>query len=172
MDQIKTFRERRLRLLSQMQKGVAIIATSPLRLRNRDAFYPYRFDSYFYYLTGFYEPEAVLVVICENSQGNAEQILFCREKNEEREIWDGFRYGPDAADIIKLAMIAVHEWLIKEKMHSMLIMQVHDELVLEVPYEEVDRVKQVLPDLMENVCKLNVPLQVELGVGNNWEQAH
>ncbi|SFM68743.1 DNA polymerase I [Nitrosomonas communis] len=77
-----------------------------------------------------------------------------------------------AADIIKLAMIAVHEWLIKEKMHSMLIMQVHDELVLEVPYEEVDRVKQVLPDLMENVCKLNVPLQVELGVGNNWEQAH
>ncbi|AKH37073.1 MULTISPECIES: DNA polymerase I [Nitrosomonas] len=77
-----------------------------------------------------------------------------------------------AADIIKLAMIAVHEWLIKEKMHSMLIMQVHDELVLEVPCEEVDRVKHVLPDLMENVCKLNVPLQVELGVGNNWEQAH
>lgn len=97
MDQIKTFRERRLRLLSQMQQGVAIIATSPLRLRNRDAFYPYRFDSYFYYLTGFYEPEAVLVVICGNSQRKPEQILFCREKNEEREIWDGFRYGPEAA---------------------------------------------------------------------------
>ncbi|SFI77369.1 DNA polymerase I [Nitrosomonas sp. Nm34] len=77
-----------------------------------------------------------------------------------------------AADIIKLAMIAVHEWLIKEKMRSMLIMQVHDELVLEVPCEEVDKVKHVLPDLMENVCKLNVPLQVEVGVGNNWEQAH
>ncbi len=77
-----------------------------------------------------------------------------------------------AADIIKLAMIAVHEWLIKEKMRSILIMQVHDELVLEVPNEEVDIVKHVLPDLMENVCKLNVPLQVELGVGNNWEQAH
>ncbi|SDY02675.1 DNA polymerase I [Nitrosomonas sp. Nm33] len=77
-----------------------------------------------------------------------------------------------AADIIKLAMIAVHEWLIKEKMHSKLIMQVHDELVLEVPNEEVDIVKHVLPDLMENVSKLNVPLRVEVGVGNNWEQAH
>lgn len=77
-----------------------------------------------------------------------------------------------AADIIKLAMIAVHEWLIKEKMHSKLIMQVHDELILEVPNKEVDIVKQVLPDLMENVGKLNVPLRVELGVGNNWEQAH
>lgn len=97
MKQIKTFKDRRLGLLSQMQKGVAIIATSPLRIRNRDAFYPYRFDSYFYYLTGFHEPEAVLVVISENNQGNSEQILFCREKDREREIWDGFRHGPDAA---------------------------------------------------------------------------
>ncbi len=77
-----------------------------------------------------------------------------------------------AADIIKLAMIAVHEWLIKEKMHSKLIMQVHDELVLEVTDEEVDIIKNALPDLMESVGKLNVPLQVEVGVGNNWEQAH
>jgi DNA polymerase-1 len=77
-----------------------------------------------------------------------------------------------AADIIKLAMIAVHEWLIKEKMHSKLIMQVHDELVLEVTDEEVDIVKNALPDLMESVGKLNVPLRVEVGVGNNWEQAH
>lgn len=97
MNKIKTFSERRLQLLSQMQKGVAIIATSPPRLRNRDAFYPYRFDSYFYYLTGFHEPEAVLVMVCENSRENTEQILFCREKDKEREIWDGFRYGPDAA---------------------------------------------------------------------------
>lgn len=97
MNQIKTFSDRRSHLLSQMQTGVAIIATSPLRIRNRDAFYPYRFDSYFYYLTGFDEPEAVLVMIAANSQGNAEQILFCREKDKEREIWDGFRYGPDAA---------------------------------------------------------------------------
>ncbi|SDH41525.1 DNA polymerase I [Nitrosomonas sp. Nm132] len=77
-----------------------------------------------------------------------------------------------AADIIKLAMIAVHEWLIKEKMHSKLIMQVHDELVLEVTDEEIDIVKNALPDLMESVGKLNVSLRVEVGVGNNWEQAH
>lgn len=97
MNQIKTFSERRLRLLSQMHKGVTIIATAPWRLRNRDTFYPYRFDSYFYYLTGFHEPEAVVVIISGNKQGNTEQILFCREKDKEREIWDGFRYGPDAA---------------------------------------------------------------------------
>lgn len=97
MNQIKTFSDRRSRLSSQMRKGVAIIATSPVRLRNRDAFYPYRFDSYFYYLTGFHEPEAVLVIAGENGEGNSEQILFCREKDKEREIWDGFRYGPDAA---------------------------------------------------------------------------
>ena len=77
-----------------------------------------------------------------------------------------------AADIIKLAMIAVHDWLLKEKMGSKLIMQVHDELVLEVPDEEVDIIKNRLPYLMENVGKLNVPLRVEVGVGDNWEQAH
>lgn len=77
-----------------------------------------------------------------------------------------------AADIIKLAMIAVHDWLLKEKMGSKLIMQVHDELVLEVPDEEVDIIKNRLPYLMENVSKLNVPLRVEVGVGDNWEQAH
>ena len=99
MNPIKTFSDRRSRLLAQMQHGVAIMATSPPRPRNRDAFYPYRFDSYFYYLTGFHEPEAVLVLICGNPQGKTEQILFCREKDKEREIWDGFRYGPDAARV-------------------------------------------------------------------------
>lgn len=97
MNKIKTFSDRRSRLSSQMREGVAIIATSPVRLRNRDAFYPYRFDSYFYYLTGFHEPEAVLVIIGGNGEGNSEQILFCREKDKDREIWDGFRYGPDVA---------------------------------------------------------------------------
>ncbi len=77
-----------------------------------------------------------------------------------------------AADIIKLAMIAVHEWLAKEALRSKLIMQVHDELVLEVPDEEVDAVKITLPGLMENIGKLNVPLRVEVGMGDNWEQAH
>ena len=60
---VKSFSERRRHLASQMQKGVAIIPTAPEQVRNRDAHYPYRFDSYFYYLTGFGEPEAVLVIV-------------------------------------------------------------------------------------------------------------
>lgn len=75
--------------------GVAILPTAPERMRNRDSDYPYRWDSYFHYLTGFPEPEAVLVIVADAE--HAESILFCREKNEEREIWDGFRYGPQAA---------------------------------------------------------------------------
>ncbi len=91
------FAHRRAAVLKQMHAqggGVAIIPTAPEVMRNADADYPYRHDSYFYYLTGFGEPEAVLVLIA----GERDQsILFCREKNEEREIWDGYRYGPAAA---------------------------------------------------------------------------
>jgi DNA polymerase I len=77
-----------------------------------------------------------------------------------------------AADIIKLAMIAVSNWLAKENLRSKLIMQVHDELVLEVPQEEVAIIQKILPETMCNVLKLDVPLLVEVGVGDNWEQAH
>jgi DNA polymerase-1 len=77
-----------------------------------------------------------------------------------------------AADIIKLAMIAVHSWLHKEKLHSKLIMQVHDELVLEVPDNEVALIKSSLPKYMGDVLQLDVPLVIEIGVGDNWEQAH
>jgi DNA polymerase-1 len=77
-----------------------------------------------------------------------------------------------AADLIKLAMIAVQHWLETEKLHSRLIMQVHDELVLEVPEDELHLVKSVLPGLMCNVVDLRVPLLVELGSGKNWDQAH
>lgn len=77
-----------------------------------------------------------------------------------------------AADIIKLAMIDVHEWLEQKRLQSKLIMQVHDELVLEVPESEVCKVKESLPGLMENVIKLDVPMLVEIGVGKNWDQAH
>lgn len=77
-----------------------------------------------------------------------------------------------AADIIKLAMIAVHGWLVKENLRSKLIMQVHDELVLEVSDDEIEIIKGALPQLMGNVGKLDVPLLVEVGVGPNWEQAH
>jgi Xaa-Pro aminopeptidase len=86
--------QRRARLASAIGNGIAVIPTAPERLRNRDAHYPYRFDSYFYYLTGFREPEAVLVV-CGGDAPRS--ILFCREKNPEREIWDGYRHGPAAA---------------------------------------------------------------------------
>lgn len=85
---------RRIALQNALQQGIAVIATAPEVCRNADAHYDYRFDSDFYYLSGFAEPEAVLVLIA----GAAPQsILFCREKNLAREIWDGFRYGPAAA---------------------------------------------------------------------------
>ncbi|HUW50342.1 MAG TPA: DNA polymerase I [Sulfuricella sp.] len=77
-----------------------------------------------------------------------------------------------AADLIKLAMIAVQSWLEKNRMQSMIIMQVHDELVLEVPEAELETVKRELPGLMCGVAQLAVPLVVDLGVGPNWEQAH
>jgi len=90
--------QRRKHLLTKMQCGIAIIPTSPEVTRNADTHYGYRHDSNFYYLSGFTEPDAVLVLIANQNAGNASQsILFCREKNLEREIWDGPRLGPDAA---------------------------------------------------------------------------
>jgi len=77
-----------------------------------------------------------------------------------------------AADLIKLAMIAVQGWLDREKLTSKLIMQVHDELVLEVPDAELVRVRAELPQLMSGVAKLRVPLVVDVGSGENWEKAH
>ena len=77
-----------------------------------------------------------------------------------------------AADLIKLAMIAVDKWLRDEKLQSKLIMQVHDELVLEVPDNELELVKSTLPVLMQSVAKLDVHLLAEVGVGSNWESAH
>ncbi len=77
-----------------------------------------------------------------------------------------------AADLIKLAMIAVDQWLGEAKLQTKLIMQVHDELVLEVPEAELAVVKAKLTELMQGVAKLSVPLLVEVGVGKNWESAH
>ncbi len=77
-----------------------------------------------------------------------------------------------AADLIKLAMIAVHHWLLEQKLTTTIIMQVHDELVLEVPDAELELVKQHLPRLMSGVARLDVPLEADLGVGANWEAAH
>jgi DNA polymerase-1 len=77
-----------------------------------------------------------------------------------------------AADLIKLAMIAVQDWLDREKLKSLMVMQVHDELVLEVPENELALVKEKLPALMAEVAQLKVPLLAEVGVGPNWDQAH
>lgn len=77
-----------------------------------------------------------------------------------------------AADLIKLSMIAVEDWLESEGLGSRMIMQVHDELVLEVPDEELALVREKLPALMCGVAKLKVPLVAEVGAGDNWEEAH
>lgn len=86
--------ERRRRLAEAMGKGIAVLRTAPEQVRNRDAHHPYRFDSYFYYLSRFTEPDAVLVITTDPAP---KTILLCRDKDIEREIWDGFRYGPDGA---------------------------------------------------------------------------
>ncbi|HKB60230.1 MAG TPA: aminopeptidase P N-terminal domain-containing protein [Gallionellaceae bacterium] len=89
---------RRARLAAQMSHGIAVVQTAPEVARNADAHYPYRHGSHFYYLTGFEEPEAVVVVVAGAKDSRQPQsILFCREKDVEREIWDGYRYGPEAA---------------------------------------------------------------------------
>jgi len=93
---INEFNKRRYQLMAEMVEGVAIVPTSPELIRNRDSHYPFRFDSYFYYLSGFKEPESVLFLI---AGPQAKTILFCRDKDMEREIWDGFRYGPAGAVI-------------------------------------------------------------------------
>jgi Xaa-Pro aminopeptidase len=88
------FARRRAQLLKQIGSGVALIATAPEVARNRDTHFPYRWDSYFYYLSGFLEPDAVLVLIAGKQPRT---ILFCRDKDVTREIWDGHRYGPAKA---------------------------------------------------------------------------
>ncbi|MDR0247531.1 MAG: aminopeptidase P N-terminal domain-containing protein [Burkholderiales bacterium] len=94
------YRARRERLLQTVHKtyggGLVLMPTAPEMFRNRDTLYPYRPESYFYYLSGFPEPEAVLALSCD-SAGETRHFLFCREKNLERETWDGFRFGPEAA---------------------------------------------------------------------------
>jgi Xaa-Pro aminopeptidase len=87
------YAERRARVASQIgPDGIALVPTAPERQRNRDSDFLYRHDSYFYYLTGFSEPNAFLVIA-----GDGTSTLFCAPKDLEREIWDGYRLGPEAA---------------------------------------------------------------------------
>jgi Xaa-Pro aminopeptidase len=87
------YAQRRARVAAQLGKdSVAIVPTAPERQRNRDNDFLYRHDSYFYYLTGFTEPGATLII-----QSDGKTTLFCQPKDKEREIWDGYRLGPEAA---------------------------------------------------------------------------
>ncbi|MFD0668163.1 aminopeptidase P N-terminal domain-containing protein [Ramlibacter sp. MAHUQ-53] len=87
------YAERRARVAQHLgPQGIALVPTAPERSRNRDSDYIYRHDSYFYYLTGFTEPNAFLVIT-----GDGASTLFCAPKDLEREIWDGYRLGPEAA---------------------------------------------------------------------------
>lgn len=89
---------RRAQLLGRMQPGaVAVLGTASEVPRNGDSDYPYRHDSHFYYLSGFAEPESFVALVAARGERPARTILFCREKNVEREIWEGFRFGPAAA---------------------------------------------------------------------------
>ena len=90
----RLYRQRRRQVMREMGEGIMVIATAPEAVRNRDSHYPYRPDSYFWWLTGFSEPEAVVVLVAGK---RPRQYLFCRQKNLEREIWDGFRWGPAEA---------------------------------------------------------------------------
>ena len=93
------YRDRRTAVVQRMREqsggGLALVPTAAEAARNRDSMFPYRHDSYFYYMSGFPEPEAVIALVAD-ADGDR-HVLFCREKDQEREIWDGFRYGPDAA---------------------------------------------------------------------------
>lgn len=91
--------DRRARLAAIMAArggGVAILLTATEKMRNRDADYPFRFDSHFHYLCGFPEPESALVLVV-TPDGGHRTTLFCRERDAERETWDGLRFGPDGA---------------------------------------------------------------------------
>ncbi len=97
------YAQRRARLAQQLgEGGIAIVPTAPERPRNRDSDFLYRHDSYFYYLTGFAEPGACLVLAADGTS-----TLFCQPKDLEREIWDGYRLGPEAA-VATLGVDAAH----------------------------------------------------------------
>lgn len=90
------FARRRSRLIEQMApEAIAIVPSAPEHTRNRDVLYPFRQDSDFFYLTGFDEPDAVLVLIPGREHGQS--VLFCRERNPAKELWDGFLAGPEGA---------------------------------------------------------------------------
>ena len=122
--------KRRQRLAKSLGEGVMLLPTAREATRNADAHYDFRWDSYFYYLTGFREPDAVLAITLGKKPRH---ILFCREKNIEREIWDGFRFGPSMArEIFRF-----------------------DECY---PISDLDK---IVPDLMGNQAVIHTPVSVD-----------
>ena len=109
------------RALKAAGGGIAVLPTAPELQRNRDSDFPYRHDSYFYYLTGFSEPGAWLVI--EASGKTARSTLFCRPKDLEREIWDGLRLGPKAAPAELGVDAAFSVEVLDEKMPELLANQ-------------------------------------------------
>jgi DNA polymerase-1 len=77
-----------------------------------------------------------------------------------------------AADIIKVAMIHIHNSLAEQGLGSRMILQVHDELVFEVPDKEIELMKHLVKEKMEGVLRLSVPIRVDMGAGKNWDEAH
>lgn len=77
-----------------------------------------------------------------------------------------------AADLIKIAMINIHKWMKQEKLKSKMILQVHDELIFDAHKDEVEILKKHIPKLMSEAIKLEIPILVEAGIGNNWLEAH
>lgn len=100
---------------------------------------------------------------------NARNTL--RQKGAERAAINAPLQG-SAADLIKIVMIKIHDWLKSEKIPANMIMQVHDELVFEIDNDHIDAIKNKIKDIMENAVKLSVPLIVSIGIGDNWDEAH
>ena len=124
--------QRRARAAAQLgDGGIAIVPTAPERARNRDSGFPFRHDSYFYYLTGFTEPNAWLVIT-----GDGTSTLFCAPKDLEREIWDGYRLGPQAAPAA-LGVDAAHS---------------------------VDELNALMPKLLENRASVWYPFAIHDGL--------
>jgi DNA polymerase I len=100
-----------------------------------------------------------------------ESSMYLKRQASERAAINAPMQG-SAADIIKLAMLNVWNYLQQHQLQTRIVLQVHDELILEVPYDELEHIQHVLPDLMQNVYTLRIPLLVEVGIGDTWEEAH
>lgn len=96
-ENVEIFKKRRQKALSKLGSNALVVAAHPELIRNDDVHFPYRQDSNLYYLSGFEEPESILMLLPGK---NPQEVLFCRRKNPERETWDGFRYGPQEAQSV------------------------------------------------------------------------